>query len=200
MTLGDKIRNKREEKGLSQGELAALVDVNSPTIISNWENGKNKPDVDKVSKLCNVLSCPPDYFIEYEGEIKGLTEQEKMMIQRYRRLTPFGKQVIDSNLGLQLEHCLIDSCVPSKTVGPVFLKKGDPDYKIMKDRTLELKEYRRNSFLSTELILGILRGTGFDDEISLLDILMLEKGTKVPSRRLFDAYEEIMKNSQIQPI
>lgn len=63
MTIGEKIRMSRENKGLSQGELANLIGVNSSTVISNWETGKNKPDVEQISRLCSILECSADFLV-----------------------------------------------------------------------------------------------------------------------------------------
>ena len=55
MSLGERIRMARDAKGIKQSELAALIDVKSAGVISNWEKYINKPDADKIIKLCDVL-------------------------------------------------------------------------------------------------------------------------------------------------
>ncbi len=49
----------RINAGLSQKEAAKQVGVNVGTL-SNWENGKTAPDIDKFRKLCAVYGCPAD--------------------------------------------------------------------------------------------------------------------------------------------
>ena len=95
--FGDKIRNARKAKGLTQKQLAQLINVKN-TAISNWENDLNKPDPDSIKLLCNVLNVPVSYFFESDeaynsldmqlkaidfalyGEVKDLTEDEKQDI------------------------------------------------------------------------------------------------------------------------
>lgn len=48
------IREKRKEKGLSQGKLAELVQVSQP-FIAEIESGRKKPSVDVLMKICAVL-------------------------------------------------------------------------------------------------------------------------------------------------
>ena len=48
------IREKRKEKGLSQGKLAELVQVSQP-FIAEIESGRKKPSVDVLMKICEVL-------------------------------------------------------------------------------------------------------------------------------------------------
>lgn len=48
------LRQMREDRGLSQEELAAIVEV-SPFTIIRWEQGKVKPSATNVLKLARVL-------------------------------------------------------------------------------------------------------------------------------------------------
>jgi transcriptional regulator with XRE-family HTH domain len=53
--LGDRIREAREEKGLSQEQLAAEVEVTRATIL-HYERGQvNKPLLEIVTKISTVL-------------------------------------------------------------------------------------------------------------------------------------------------
>lgn len=47
MDLGKKIMTMRNEKNLSQEQLAEKLNVTRQTI-SNWENGKFYPDIDSL--------------------------------------------------------------------------------------------------------------------------------------------------------
>lgn len=42
-SIGERIKNKREACGLTQKQLARLIDVNE-AVVSNWETGKNRPN------------------------------------------------------------------------------------------------------------------------------------------------------------
>ena len=66
-TLGEKIRNLREEKGLTQPELAKLVGVSNGTV-SFWENGVNEPKASYVRKLSTVFEVTSDYLLGLEDE------------------------------------------------------------------------------------------------------------------------------------
>ena len=48
------IREKRKEKGISQGKLAGLVQVSQP-FISEIESGRKKPSLDVLMRICTVL-------------------------------------------------------------------------------------------------------------------------------------------------
>ncbi len=70
MELGNHIKHYRNEKGLSQEELAERVYVTRQTI-SNWENNKNYPDINSIVLLSEVFE------ISIDNLIKGDLEQMK---------------------------------------------------------------------------------------------------------------------------
>ena len=61
-TLGERIREARDKMGLYQGQLGMALGV-SGAVISNWEKGLNKPDADKLVRLCEVLNVPIAYLL-----------------------------------------------------------------------------------------------------------------------------------------
>jgi transcriptional regulator with XRE-family HTH domain len=54
--IGKRLRRARLEQGVSQGTLAKKLGVSQPTI-SNWEQGRAKPDGREVAKLERVLGA-----------------------------------------------------------------------------------------------------------------------------------------------
>ncbi len=59
MNLGERIYELRNEKNLSQGDLADRLDVSRQSI-SKWENNMAVPDLDKLIKLCDVFEISLD--------------------------------------------------------------------------------------------------------------------------------------------
>ena len=51
--IGSRIRKYREERGLSQKQLAELIGVKNNRV-SNWEQGLNRPDADILAALCRA--------------------------------------------------------------------------------------------------------------------------------------------------
>lgn len=56
MNIGENIKKFRINKGFTQKELAALVEVTSVTI-QNYENNRRKPDFDMAVALTRALDC-----------------------------------------------------------------------------------------------------------------------------------------------
>jgi len=61
--IGMKIQAAREEKGLSQEQLARLVGC-SQSALSNYEKGKRRLYLSQLEKMAEVLDKPLEYFVE----------------------------------------------------------------------------------------------------------------------------------------
>lgn len=70
MTIGEKIKKKRNEKNFSLRELAAKVDL-SASFLSQIEQGKASPSIENLKKIANYLEVKVSYLIEEEDESLG---------------------------------------------------------------------------------------------------------------------------------
>ena len=57
LVIGSVISTWRTTAGLTQEQLAEKLSV-SAQAVSNWENGKNQPSVEKLYQLAEVLEIP----------------------------------------------------------------------------------------------------------------------------------------------
>lgn len=60
--LGHRIRQKRNQLGLSQEKLAEACDLTQP-FIGSIERGKKKPSVCTIVKIANALNISTDYLL-----------------------------------------------------------------------------------------------------------------------------------------
>lgn len=65
MTLGQKLKELRTLKGLTQKDLADKLHVSFQTV-SKWENGENEPDIATLKELASMFNCSVDYLIGQE--------------------------------------------------------------------------------------------------------------------------------------
>lgn len=82
MTFGERLRNARKAKQLTQKELAAKINA-AHNSISNWENDQNMPDPETIQNLCWVLNVEPNYFFSvgdsyYIPNISPMPEMRKI--------------------------------------------------------------------------------------------------------------------------
>jgi len=73
MEIGSKLKNARNEKGLTQEQAAEALGVSRQTI-SNWENNKSYPDIISVIKMSDIYSVSLDHLLK----------EEKSMNQTYQ--------------------------------------------------------------------------------------------------------------------
>ena len=69
MTLGQKIKKLRTEKGLTQKDLADQVHVTFQTI-SKWEKDENEPDVATLREIAKLFGVTVDYLVNEDEESK----------------------------------------------------------------------------------------------------------------------------------
>ncbi len=75
MTVGDRIRLKREELGLTQEELANKLGYKSRSSVNKMENSRELP-LKKLVMMANVLDCTPAYLMGWEEDIDKTGEDQ----------------------------------------------------------------------------------------------------------------------------
>ena len=76
MTTGEIIKNLRKEKGLTQEQLAELVEVSLMTI-RRWEWGNTVPNATLIKKLAEKLDTTPEILLnDTEMNVTGENEKE----------------------------------------------------------------------------------------------------------------------------
>ncbi|HHT7641528.1 TPA: XRE family transcriptional regulator [Streptococcus suis] len=72
----ERLKNRRNEKKLSQSEIASKIGINR-TAFHNWENGKSVPNQKNLTALAKILDVPITYF-----------ESEYNIVNNYLQLSP----------------------------------------------------------------------------------------------------------------
>lgn len=65
VTIGRRIKEHRQAKGITQEFIANSLDVN-PSHISNIECGRANPSLTALVKIANILECSVDCFLKGE--------------------------------------------------------------------------------------------------------------------------------------
>ena len=63
--IGNKIKKRRIELGISQKELAKKTNI-SPAIMSQHENGDVAISLSKLIEIANVLDTTPNYLLDFK--------------------------------------------------------------------------------------------------------------------------------------
>ena len=69
--LGKKIKAIRKTRGLSQQQLADLMQVTRSTI-SNWECDRRSPHLNELNELATKLNVTLDYFKDTGDDVKEM--------------------------------------------------------------------------------------------------------------------------------
>jgi transcriptional regulator with XRE-family HTH domain len=97
--IGAHIRKFREAKGFNQKEFAERIGVGNGRV-SNWEQGINRPDVDLLAKICEVLSVSPSELLDIQLSPDDLNVHEREVIAQYRK-KPGLQNAVDILLGVE---------------------------------------------------------------------------------------------------
>lgn len=109
MTIGDRIREYRETRHLTQQQLAERIGESRGTLISNYENGTSRPDCDRLAKLCVALSITADELLGIKVDTLKLSPEEWNRTNKIRRLDEHGKLVVDYLIDEEYARVLANS-------------------------------------------------------------------------------------------
>ncbi len=114
MTLGQRIRQRRKQIGLSQSKLSKAAGV-SDSSISLWESDTTAPRGENLHKLAAILQCSPTWILFGDedktpesplppGTQSQLTEEELELLQLYRSLPGSEQQAQIQSLRARVEN------------------------------------------------------------------------------------------------
>lgn len=88
--LGEKIRQARREKGMTQEQLAQALFVSRQTV-SNWENGRTEPDYQTLTRLSELVGLEflPQEETQTEPEAEEEDQAQKPDEKKKFRLRPW---------------------------------------------------------------------------------------------------------------
>jgi transcriptional regulator with XRE-family HTH domain len=83
MTLPEKIKHLRKERGWSQTELADHIGIHTGHV-SRLETGRYQPSVELLRKLAQVLEVTTDYLLSETDALTPVTVEDKDLTERVR--------------------------------------------------------------------------------------------------------------------
>lgn len=106
MSMGSRIKERRESLGLSREDLGAIIGVGA-TAVGNYETGVSTPKFSVLYKLFDALKCDANYL--YQDDMSDsaettVTNEELDMLRDYRRLDYYGKKAVRSVLSIEVER------------------------------------------------------------------------------------------------
>ena len=99
MSFGEQLKCRRKELGLSRSELAKQLGV-SQSAVGNYETGVSAPKEEILLRIFDALHVEPNYL--YRGSFESVggdaSPEERTLVEKYRALSPAGRQTIHTLL------------------------------------------------------------------------------------------------------
>ena len=114
MTTGEKIKAARKQKGLTQKELAEMLEIAFP-MISQWEHNTSNPKLSTLQRIADALEIPVDMLLP--DEVLQSSAQTPPPSSKYGRWIPvLGK--VSAGIPLDAIEEIIDyavhgTCMPT---------------------------------------------------------------------------------------
>lgn len=88
MELGIQIKQRRQELSLTQQDLAELLNV-SRSAISNWEIGKNYPDIQSIINLSDILDISIEKLLKGDSELVEQITNDTKSVKKLNKKIKF---------------------------------------------------------------------------------------------------------------
>lgn len=109
MTTGDRIRELREGRHMTQQQLADLANVAKPTVCM-WEKGTRMPSRISLEMLCDIFNVQMDYISCREDVTMRYLDREEMeIIDAYRSMQYDQQSLVCNMLGVKRDAELSNS-------------------------------------------------------------------------------------------
>ena len=83
MTLGQKLKEIRKKFGLSQEQLAEIINV-SRQAITKWETDAGLPDTENLKELSRIFEISINYLLDNNNELPLLVMKKKLDKDNYK--------------------------------------------------------------------------------------------------------------------
>ena len=92
---GSFIRERRKSMGMKQEDLANLVGVKTISV-TQWESGRNRPDVGTIIPLCRALKITPNDFFFGRISKSILKPEEESLLTTFRILPDHDRELLQA--------------------------------------------------------------------------------------------------------
>jgi len=106
-----RIRFFREKAGMEQKALAGQIGVTA-NAVSNWENGRGRPDINLLPGICAALGIRLYDLFDLDDPAGACTDAELAFLERCRKLSPGHKRSVEQMVDSLLQVQDAESCPP----------------------------------------------------------------------------------------
>ena len=106
--LCERIRFFRERAGMEQKTLAKLIGVTG-NAVSNWENGRGRPDINLLPDICRALNVTMYDLFDMEDPGIRYSAGEQIFLDQYKQLSPGHRMAVDQMVDTLLKVQIAES-------------------------------------------------------------------------------------------
>ena len=107
--LCERIRFYREKAGIEQKSLARQIGVTS-NAVSNWENGRGRPDINLLPDICRVLDVTMYDLYGLASPEEHYTAGDQLFLNQYKQLSPGHRTAVEQMVDTLLKVQEAESC------------------------------------------------------------------------------------------
>lgn len=129
MSFGERLKEARTLRGLTQKQLAEKLNIGSTTV-TEYEKNNSEPNMLTISKIMEILEVDANFLFRDETKElyknKASPEEFENLVKKYRDLDPHGKEMVDFTLLKEWERSTAES--EKSNVVPMALKEDTTYY------------------------------------------------------------------------
>lgn len=126
MSVGTRLKKVRTEKGLSQKDVAEVLNVTRQTV-SKWENNASYPDLDNLVRLSEHYEISTDELLKGNTEIEKTVEENEIKVMELEKETKHLENTVEKDEGFILLIISLISCLVAPLgliITPIVLKRN----------------------------------------------------------------------------
>ena len=110
MSLGSKIIAFRKQKGLSQGELAEMLNIHQ-SMVTRWEKDKVQPRPESLNRLAEILGISPDELFGAKSAMRLQDPKLSELLGQLHKLSPKDLEALTSVIEAMLTKARVQEAI-----------------------------------------------------------------------------------------
>lgn len=139
MTMGERIKQLRKEKGMTQTDLAMTLNVTKGTV-STWETNSRVPGFETLNALSDLFERRLDYIMGRSDDATPTTQNELVDLAlsqveadlteyalKYARLDQYGRDAVEAIIRAEYNRCRCENtlCPATAYSGYISIKREE---------------------------------------------------------------------------
>ena len=128
MTLIDRITKIVKEHGLSGTRFGEIIGL-SKSPLTDWKNGKSKPTLDQIIKICEYFSISSDEILFGKTQKTSLSDKEASLLEDFKKLDKREQQIVLGKISEMIYNKKMEESSEKLSSKVLWNLLADSDYK-----------------------------------------------------------------------